>query len=244
MDRDPKVLIIGNSHVVCIQRALALRKDPNVKCSHFRISSDEQVTSVPDLVDAVKEMNFDTPDVICLCIVGNQHNSLGLFESPRPFSIGADKTGEEGLNDPSRAFIPFNVMVDHLYHNFRPEFIAGLFDAFPDSVRMYINAPPPIGDWGHILANLGPFVDRIKDEPAPKALRQQLYLAQTVALQRIADHCKASFLIPPANTMDDDGFLLAEFFGKDPTHANTAYGNIMCDALISLAKNICASRGI
>jgi hypothetical protein len=86
----------------------------------FPLGSDADKTSIPDLVDTVSQMNFGAPDVICLCIKGNQHNTLGLFEGPTLISIGGVKAGDKGVNGPSRAFIPFHVMVDRLYHNFDP----------------------------------------------------------------------------------------------------------------------------
>jgi hypothetical protein len=207
--------------------------------------SDTQIISVPDLVHRAKTiLTFAAPDVICLCIKGNLHNSLGIFESPTAISIGADEADAQGLNDPSRSFIPFNVMVDHFFWNTDPTLIGDLFAAFPDALRAYMNPPPPIGDWDHILSNPGPFADQIKNGPAPKTLRRQLYRAQTTAMRRIADLYDAAFLMPPASMMEEEGFLLKEFWGNDPTHANADYGSKMLYALKSLAQDLCARRDV
>lgn len=245
MNDRPSILVIGNSHVECLVAALKSQSDGAVKCLNLRQTNNSDDMSAAEISDWVKaETPLPDPDVVCLCVKGNQHNIYGIVESPKPFSLGAETSGAPGLNDPARSFIPFHLMVDHLVETFKPEQVKAIYDTFPRAARLYLNPPPPIGDWDHIVAHPRLFADRLGQGPAPKALRLQLYAAQTAALRRIAQSCKARFVAPPPDSTDGEGFMVADFWGIDPTHGNAAYGARVLENLSKVAQEICAEGAV
>ena len=241
----PSILVIGNSHVECVVAALKLQPEGQVRCLNLRNANKSEDMPPAEVVEMVTARTpLADPDVVCLCIRGNQHNIYGIVESPKPISLGAETSGAAGLNDPARSFIPFQLMVDHLVDTFDPAQIRAIYEAFPRAARLYLNPPPPIGDWDHIVTHPRVFADRLGQGPAPKALRLQFYAAQTAALRRIAHSCNARFVAPPPESFDAEGFLVAEFWGNDPTHANAAYGARVIETLCALARDICAEGAV
>ena len=233
-----KMLIVGNSHIECIAAALLPDADSKINCVNLGTMNTSQKMKAEQIVNRVKVTSDTRPDVICLCIKGNQHNHYGIVESPRPFSLGSKDISAPGLNDSNRSFIPFTVMVDHLFETFDPVLIGALYDAFPDAARVLLNAPPPIGSWDHIVAHPRFFADRISYGPAPKALRLQLYEAQTEALRNISSLFDARFIDAPVECLDADGFLAPDYWVVDPTHANAAYGRSILGLLHEAAHDL------
>ncbi|MGD9916428.1 MAG: hypothetical protein AB7U46_00280 [Paenirhodobacter sp.] len=241
MPSTPSILIIGNSHIECLIAAAKTPGFENVGFVNLKQVNKREDASDSDVVSFVEANTpMKAPDVVCLCIKGNQHNIFGIVESPKPFSLGDAEVGAIPPLEGKRAFIPFGAMVENFEMLSSPSHIEAVFAAFPAARRLYLNAPPPISSWEHIVAHPELFSSRIHLGPAPKALRMQLYRAQTLALRNIAARCKATFVEPVAEALDQEGFLAERFYGLDPTHANAAYGAIMLKALTMEAQDMLA----
>lgn len=219
------ILILGHSHVQCLQRALDPEGQPGIEIHDLNQSSG-LMPAKPGRLRTTR-LQIPSPDAVYLCLGGNYHNQFGLIEHPRKFACG--------LRDGTMPDMTGRQPVPHAL--IRAQFKAhltglrGVYDAiyaaFPSARFTHFNPPPPIGDWDHILANPGIFGKFLKQGPMPPALRLEFYTIQTDALREIAEEYGAAFLTPPRELGDDAGFLAPDYFNNDPTHGNTAYGRAM-----------------
>ncbi len=166
------------------------------------------------------------PEVVCLVIGGNENAHVGMFEHAVPFSVGEATMGAAPA-DPSRHFIPYQVMKSHFERRVSTNLFRSIFKQFPNSAKVIANTPPPVGEWEHISNNLGAFKDRLTQGPAPLPLRLQLYRIQSLVLKEEAERQGAQFVDVPDNVATEEGFLKPEFYNPDPTHGNLAYGRLM-----------------
>lgn len=237
MTATPTLLPIGHSHVECFRNAVAKRAHGDVGQVNLQTLLAGRKMSDRELVaKVVEQAPIKEPDTICLCIGGNRHNILGLIENPDPFSIGDATKGVVPPEIQGRHAIPTAVIKDCFIETMPLSLIPALYQAFPKARRLYLNAPPPMGDWAHIAENPGPFKDMLDLGPAPDALRLRLYDIQTEVFKDVAAATCAEFVEPDAALKDDKGFLAAAYCRSDPTHANNLYGNIMLEKILEIAR--------
>jgi hypothetical protein len=232
-----EILIVGMSHVAAIKAALP--KEQNARINVVFLKPDEKIIG-PD--GRIARPDFGTPSVICLCLAGNIHNIVGLFESPVPIAM-ANSKGHVVPDDRTRFLIPRAMMWAwflEAHEKFFPlaSALASAFsDTFPDSRIIHLCPPPPIADIQPILGNPGLFADKMHLGIAPRALRIALYELQVSLYRGVADRLGAQFILPPKDACDEDGFLLGEYSLGDPIHANAAYGRLVLSILASEIGN-------
>jgi len=229
-------LMIGHSHSMCIQAAAKAQSNLTNVCVINLGKITELGMKVTDIAEAAKaEVQDLTPGAVCLSIKGNEHNVLGILENPVPFSIGEKAHGTAPRISQGRHFIPFSLMEDHFStYGSNLRLIKLLYELFPVATRIYLNPPPPIADFEHIVRNPGIFCDKISLGSSPKELKMQLYRIQTKVLSRIALESNAIFVEPEPELLDAEGFLASPYYNTDPTHGNSAYGKIMLNKMLKL----------
>jgi len=175
-----------------------------------------------------------SPDALCLCLQGNEHNMLGLLEHPIPFSIGGSRTGSIPDQQAGRWFVPHSVAQDSFRERLHkvPKIAEALLSVFPSARPIFLMPPPPISDWEHLLEFPGVFEDKLHLGPAPDALRLQLYEMECQAFKEFAAALNALVIEAAAETLDDRGFLKMGLYANDPSHANPQYGKIMLDLVL------------
>ncbi|KMK66276.1 hypothetical protein [Puniceibacterium sp. IMCC21224] len=219
---DPSLLIVGHSHVECLDRAVN-PKDRGVHVVSLT-TKKHRIKRGARGID-ISDMGLGTPDRIVLCLGGNAHSTLGLLNHPEPFAL--DRPA------PGRMLIPEAVMRDTTEHNLRQVFVLArnVRAQFPNSRCLYLNPPPPIGNPEHILAHPGIFRAQLKLGISPPELRLALYRIQTVLYADLAAETGDPLLMAPSSVLDADGFLANDYANNDPTHGNTAYGRVMLDLI-------------
>ncbi len=216
---DPKILVIGHSHVNCIASVYRqMGRPPWLKVFNLR-----RIDKTGGIVDSIRGLieGFE-PDALCLCLRGNLHNVIGMVEHPQPFSVGGVPCPGEG-----RQVIPYALMRAHFRQVAHPELMACLFAAFPRADRLVLNAPPPVADFDHLRKHPGIFAESIAQGPAPEGLRLFLFALQTDVVRDLAAEHGARFVQSPDRVLDQAGFLASRYFDDDPTHGNDAYGREM-----------------
>jgi hypothetical protein len=228
-----KILIVGMSHVAAIRAALSTEQRAQINVVFLK--ADEKIIG-PD--GRIARPDFGTPSIICLCLAGNVHNIVGLFENPVPLAIANNK-GHVVPEDSARFLVPKEMMRSWFSQTHEKVFqlAAAFADTFPNSRMMHLCPPPPIGNTEPILANPGVFADKAHLGIAPRALRMALYELQVWVYRDIAERLSAQFILAPKEACDDDGFLLSEYAVGDPTHANAAYGQLVLSILANEIGN-------
>lgn len=235
MTKRPQLLVIGHSHIECLTAAYDKQTfDADVQFINLRLLEQDH-KDVP-LFDKVKKQTRGLhPSAVCLCIGGNLHNILGLIENPIPFCVGASDVGAIPADVGSRKFIPNALMTEVFENNLRRNLTFSIYTAFPNAKRLYMNAPPPIGDFEHIKKHPGVFRDKIELGSSPPVLKLHLYRIQTKTKQSIAQEAKATFVDVVPELVDDQGFLAPKFYNADPTHGNSEYGDVMLREILQNA---------
>lgn len=223
MPRAPKILLVGHSHVNCVQ--LALNTQPEL--DNIRVLNLRKHRSDTDVVAALARYQSFAPDAVCLCLGGNFHNVLGLLEHPVPFSTSTPQGVTPGPG--ARHLVPRAQLVAMFEQKYPDHLIPLIFNMFPKVARFVLNAPPPIGDFSHIAANPGIFADKLHLGPAPDGLRLELHAIQSELTAQLARDHSAGFLA--LNLVDEHGFLPAGYVNDDPTHGNARYGEAVLTLL-------------
>jgi hypothetical protein len=174
---------------------------------------------------------------------GNQHQALFMF-SPRPyfdFVLGDDESDE---TYPNAQMVPRSVFREALRHSvYGLGIILKEFRNAGVERILIVGTPPPKRDAEFILervcrsdvfkkfaANAG--VDLSHDSLTPPPIMVKLWKLVQHLTRETALDAGAEFVPVPMDTMEPDGTLRREFWA-DVTHANSAFGSRMYDALLN-----------
>jgi len=235
-----RTLIIGHSHVECVKKAIQATHCDQVSAINIRriSNSDSPQLIIKEIRKTVKDL---TPDSICLCIGGNEHNILTIMEHPIPFSVGDRESGQlPTVKDKDRWFIPYHVMLDNMRHkvNRHLPLATAIYEEFPGSARFHFPPPPPIANWEHIKNNPGMFGEKLHLGGGNNEIKRAVYEIQLNAFDELYQGLSAKRIYIPQTLTSEDGFLLEEYYSDNPTHGNKAYGSVMLEAIVKQTKEI------
>jgi hypothetical protein len=181
-------------------------------------------------------------DILASAVGGNQHAVYSTIQHPRPFDF--DFPGDEpGSQSPGVEAIPFGPLFSHFEKALRNGDGATLA-ALKSSTRarvVHLVAPPPKRDSEFIERNHDTHfaTEGIADlGVSSAALRMKFWKLQNRALVGICGDLGIEMLEPPAAACDGDGFLAEEYYARDATHANVAYGELVIAQLEQLSVGV------
>ena len=223
---DVQIIYLGDSHAHALVRAIAKSGDHDVLAVDVRRIKDPTVNSkeIPDDLQS----RFPTDKVFC-CLGGTEYNLLGLIESAEPFDF---LYHADDVILPGRTLIPHGTMraaLDALLRSLkqRTEKVHAQFDC----PFFCVAPPPPFAELEGSEKLPNAFAPLVSRGIAPRNIRRKLYNLQIDIME---DHCREremGFLHAPVETQDSDGYLLREFWDRDPTHGNAAYGQAVIEQL-------------
>ena len=244
-----KIVIVGDSHVQAMQRALRKREEKpgsadtsSLKFFVYQFSRPKNGKLVGDgsVEDIVKIISKTTGnDIVVTTIGGNHHNVVGLVQHPVPFDFlepDADMPRtQNGVQN-----IPYNTMLDFFedrVHGKDRVRLSQIRDAARGAVYSLI-PPPPKQDEAHILRrheaafqSWGIFENGIS--PAP--LRSRLWRLHARVLRASCDELGVCLVPAPKQAVSADGFLQPQYYADDASHANAAYGELVLRQLERIA---------
>jgi hypothetical protein len=205
--------------------------------SHFE--AGEYVLS--DALDAEFAAIMSEVEVseIFLCCGGAEHADIALFNIwPFDFYMPDDDPQQERIADSE--VIPYDVMLATC--------AAVISRSVPfvqrirslSSLPMYhILPPPPSAIADPAKAVLAPGFREMKDRYGfmPPRLRQRVWRVCCVAARQIYEEMGISIIEPPAEALDENGFVAPQYQTLDMTHANSAYGELVASRMLSIAAN-------
>lgn len=228
-----KIVFVGHSHIGCVTRA-AEKVGGKVKASVAVVQLRNPVFSKTPTSGKVASAVFAECDqgvvaryvseatlgatLTVLCPTGNEHSAS---------SIANNAENQPGL---------VKKRIEKLTKNYHC-----WLQALGQCVRspfVVLPPPPPIESEAFILANPGKFSAKLdKYGVAPAYERLNAWRYQKSLIKNMADACGMRLIDLPKEVYSNEGFLHEQFMGKDPTHGNDAYGELLLNYVIALANN-------
>lgn len=160
---------------------------------------------------------------------GNAHNAVGLIQHERAFDFILPEDPTLPLRDDVE-IIPSGYVAGVLeaimeWHAIQ---LTCLRAATEDPVY-HLETPPPLADAEFVQKHLDLFfkVNFETTEISSQLLRFKIWRLQA-SLQR--SRCRdigVVYIEAPQESMDQHGFLKTQYYGRDATHANSAYGELV-----------------
>jgi len=216
------VYVVGMSHTRAL--AAAIERDG---ADDVMIDRATRATMGADHPLTPEQLARYAPTVAISMMGGNQHNRIGLFESPEPFDfyLDADDTVLPGRRIVRHAEMRANIMEMTSRSFERTTELAGFYKV----PTAHVASPPPVYDEAHLVETLAEKAAQLglPLKFTPPSIRMKLYRLQNRILQEWCDQNGIDFLPAPADGQTADGFLAPQFRRNDPTHGNARYGKLV-----------------
>jgi hypothetical protein len=217
------ILVIGNSHTTAIAAALQAEADTAIQVVNIAVEFDP-VNRKNKFLPADIAAHYQPKRIYC-SFGGSEHNVFGLLEAPARFDF---MTPQSDKVEPDRQIVPYGVVRATLARAMGTAFanLTALRKAFACPIKQ-LCTPPPFRQLGpkHILPRV--FHDKLHLGIAPPSLRRKLHLLHSALAKEKAMELGIETLETPTTCSDADGYLLPEYWGKDPTHGNARYGTLV-----------------
>jgi hypothetical protein len=230
-----RLVLFGDSHTYAVQRAIERRTAnqiavPLTPYRLLKIKGDKQVgdTTFEAFLEIVRPLSTD--DVAVSMIGGNQHAVFSTIQHPQAFDFL--EPGHEPSLDPGTEMIPYQALADVFERGIRGgdgKSLEALRRATSARV-VHIIPPPPKADNAFIaqyhetlfakegITTLG---------VSSPSLRLKFWKLQTRMLIDLCQELGIEVMMPPAAALDENGFLLRDYYANDATHANASYGELL-----------------
>ncbi|MEK0446638.1 MAG: hypothetical protein RLZZ399_1959 [Verrucomicrobiota bacterium] len=231
-----KVMIYGDSHTRALKRAAQGwkgRSDVTFEV-YSRVKSKEGVASGDVTWEEARALagQLTADDLIVVSVFGTAHNVFGLLKHERPFGI-FDPDLPMLSPDSNCEFVPANCFRDLLLGLWgRKNVLSDLQSA--SSARVYhMMPPPPKEDNDYIRSKIVRYRDKIVGEHDVNdpSLRLSLWRLEMKCLNEFCKSLQIGFISPPEASFTEKGFLKADFYAADATHANSDYGQLVIEQL-------------
>lgn len=243
------ILIVGNSHTAALKQAL--ENDTSLACGavsfqiRWLIGDDRSQTrrtlgdtSTDDARRLIARLDVD--DMLVLALFGSGHNVLGLLRHDRPFALAS--TAVSGNDE----LIPERVMYDTFvgFQRKMKAVVVALQAEAPCPVY-HLATPAPKEDDSHILQATSSYRERPVTTVSlnPPLLRGTLWQLEMRAVRDVCEGSGIRFVnVPVGSTTDDGLFLRREYYGRDVTHGNEAYGALVLRQLANTRMDQSSER--
>jgi hypothetical protein len=179
---------------------------------------------------------------VVVCLGGNEHNVLSVAEVEPKYDFIPSRDCEAVI-DPDAWFIPEAVIRETLRGWMSPSIT--LLSLLTEATRRPVIAvaPPPPLPRERVLAFPREFFRSAVDsrKVSDDRIRRKMWLSQISLIDDLRRERNFAFVETPADVFDRNGMLAPEFWGKDASHGNEAYGRRMMLDALDRAATILAS---
>jgi len=219
------VLILGESHTNALARAIEAAGEDDFVAIDVRNKGEAASGG---------KINFDSfegyrPKHLLLAFGGTEHNILGLIETDPRFDFvwPPYETIKAG-----RTLVPSIAIEDLLAKRLQ----TGLQRAMEVKERFNcpvhaLAPPPPFLAFDERAKLPSAFASLIEAGIAPASVRLKLHAVLCMAMRKAYLEHGINLISAPANSQDENGFLLRTLWNKDPTHGNATYGRLVLEHL-------------
>jgi len=242
------VLIIGHSHIGCIQQAYAERgkkvagmnlEFAPIGSDYYQPNLDDQGALNPKIAKIVSAPRFE---LIVSCVAGNAHFSLGLVNNPRKYDFVLPQAPDLPLEDGAE-IMPYGLIRQHLAdmaHETIP--VLPAICATAKAPVLHLESPPPVPA-ENVQRHAKHFAPLINNYGLSR--RERVWRFWRLQAQMMMDICAEQgipYLPTPDSMKDEHGFLMSAAWRDDPTHAGPAYGHAVLDQLSRYCAQTEAAR--
>ncbi len=219
-----KVLIIGNSHTLCLPRDVSERTNDTVRV--VTVQKAEYAHLFKAGVPTTDLRDFYDPTHVFSILGGNRHYNVGLVEHEHKMQVLAD--ADDMLLAPDRTLISNAMMRDLMLEMTRdPLFMMKNIRGFYSCPITHVMSPPPI-DLEDISDKLDRAMQQLGDFTAtPPLHRLRCYRIFCSVMREFCRREGFEVLDPPEEAVSPEGFLREEYHGPNATHANGRYGYLI-----------------
>lgn len=236
----PELFILGDSHTTAIARAFKTRgglvADRQVFVSRYQAAKGETIIEGITHAEGVSMFQGAARSAVLVSTIGgNQFNAFGMIQHPEPFDFYEPDVPTEGLL-PGACIIPQRTM-EATFRKLLGVRDVELLKMYRKSGpgRVFVLAPPPPKEDDEFVRTKSEslFRDNGIEEAGvtPAIVRLKLWAVQVRMMREIFAPLKIDVIAPPAKALTAVGFLAPEFYGKDATHANKEYGEMVLNLL-------------
>lgn len=216
------ILILGESHTAAISRAIEATPDAHSISIDVRPGSDKSKINFT-LFD------FYRPDKLVLAFGGTEHNIIGMIEGEPKFDFLWPPFDDF---DQQRALVPASAIEEMLLMRMQ----GGLKRALRvreqfDCPAFALAPPPPFLEIDEKTTLPRAFSTLLEAGIAPAAIRRKLHAVQSAVMKALYEDQGITLIEAPRGASDADGFLLRKLWGRDPTHGNLHYGQLVIEHL-------------
>jgi hypothetical protein len=227
---DLKVLVIGNSHIVCLEAA-AKAPPPGLLLKLLQLRNPPQKRALREwrnrrdpMPDALAEPLADeTLDAVVLAPLGNAYNYFGMARHPEPFDFVLPGT-QEAVETKTR-IVSYGMVRLALRDAMKAQII--LWNLFLKEITgpAYLMMPPPPVPEPVVRARPGPFAEPIASYGmSPLEFRVKVWHLQRSITLEAAQRHGIEVVDVPRHTIAPDGTLAPAFVRGDSTHGNAEFG--------------------
>lgn len=243
----PRIALFGDSHTVAIieGREFGPRSVFYQHVAVHRLRKDKGNvvlgdTSLDDFCDIVADFGED--DFVFSAIGGNQYAVISMFSHEIDFDFFSGPKGTQVASE-AQQIIPYRALRQYLADGVRGndgKSLARLKQATKARV-FHISPPPPKADNAFVANHLE---TRFRDEaiaargPARPSLRLKVWQVQDEVLRQLCDELGMELLPPPPEALDAEGFLIPHYYGRDATHANRRYGELVLRQILTVTDTV------
>ena len=238
----PQILILGMSHVAAMANA---RTD--AECDWIEVVNLRETRNAFDgengTLNAV-DKTWKRPDLVCLSIGGNFHNTFCLLENPAPFALTCYGKDSAMFDKSDRRHVSWD-MLKGLFER-RLEKVWPMQEMvhayFATAQFAHVCAPPPVFEFqtpsdADIQRNDKlAMLKYLAFGAMPPILRRRVFDLQKEIYSEHAAELGAYFLKPHTAACTPDSFHDPAYWKDDPTHGNLAYGRLVLDQIIAVAR--------
>lgn len=235
-----ELLILGDSHTTAIARAFKTRggliAGRHVFVSRYQTpKGDALIEGVLHDDGVAMFAKAGTNGVLVSTLGGNQFNAFGMIQHPVPFDFYDPDIPTKSLL-PDAAVLPVRV-VEATFRRLMGARDIDLLKRYrkAGAGRVYALAPPPPKEDDEFVRTRSESLFRANGiEEAgvtPAIVRLKLWAVQVRLMREMFTPLKVEVIDPPSEALTPVGFLAPEFYGKDATHANKEYGDMVLDLL-------------
>lgn len=234
------IFVVGNSHVLAIQRAAKTHREtwpdePRTRSLHVLAEPyrSEGVEFGPlARAEIADQIARHRPRLVSM-LGGNAHNMISLLRPARPYDLilHGEQAGPPIADDAE--LIPESLVRAALEERLKTDFwrlrtlheIAGPF--------LHVESPPPVNNNAFIRDRAEVYFRDYSDReiiPASPGVRWRIWRLTSRILREYVEALGCRFMPVPASVQDADGFLRLDL-ASDPTHGNEAYGEVLIRAI-------------
>jgi hypothetical protein len=225
-----KILLLGNSHCQAVKNSEKSLEGVEIQWLKAKPGARFGDLEVPAAIERVTALR----ETYCLFVMhlGALHNVIGLLNHDKPFSLLAGLDAGD-----SAQMIPANTLRKFMMDRVKAGKLLSQFDRSARCPIAHVMPPPPKVDLAFMETSTkvyhGKPVSEYKISPPHRRLA--LWKMEQDVLEEFLDSIGVRHIAPPMGTMTEDGFLAPDYYARDATHANSAYGARVLDQMRQFA---------